>query len=108
VYSIARRLKVVNAYFSKSSTKWCFLNLSKLKAGDVLEVGTPEGSLRSLPMQIAKKITPPLYLEAESPVLSILKSVLKSEPKSTFVLVYGNKTPEDTIFINNYTTYYNT
>jgi ring-1,2-phenylacetyl-CoA epoxidase subunit PaaE len=23
---------------------------------------------------------------------------LKSEPKSTFVLVYGNKTPEDTIF----------
>jgi hypothetical protein len=41
----------------------------------MLEVGTPEGSLRSL-MQIAK-ITPPLYLEAESPVLSILKSVLK-------------------------------
>jgi hypothetical protein len=29
---------------------------SKLKAGDVLEVGTPEGSLRSLEMQIAKKL----------------------------------------------------
>jgi ferredoxin-NADP reductase len=35
---------------------------SKLKAGDVLEVGTPEGSLRSLPIF---QITP-LYLEAES------------------------------------------
>ena len=33
-----------------------------------------------------------------TPVISILKSVLKSEPKSSFVLVYGNKTPEETIF----------
>lgn len=33
-----------------------------------------------------------------TPVLSIIKSVLKSEPKSSFVLVYGNKTPEETIF----------
>jgi ring-1,2-phenylacetyl-CoA epoxidase subunit PaaE len=27
-----------------------------------------------------------------------LKSVLKNEPKSSFVLVYGNKSPEETIF----------
>jgi ring-1,2-phenylacetyl-CoA epoxidase subunit PaaE len=33
-----------------------------------------------------------------TPVLSIIKSVLTSEPKSSFVLVYGNKTPEDVIF----------
>ena len=32
--------------------------------------------------------------------MSILKSVLESEPKSTFVLVYGNKSPEETIFHN--------
>jgi ring-1,2-phenylacetyl-CoA epoxidase subunit PaaE len=30
--------------------------------------------------------------------MSILKSVLESEPKSSFVLVYGNKSPEETIF----------
>jgi hypothetical protein len=29
---------------------------SKLKAGDVLEVGTPEGKFTLLPMQIAKKL----------------------------------------------------
>ena len=30
--------------------------------------------------------------------MSILKSVLENEPNSTFVLVYGNKSPEETIF----------
>lgn len=33
-----------------------------------------------------------------TPVLSIIKSVLISEPKSTFVLVYGNKSTQETIF----------
>ncbi|WP_375242063.1 flavin reductase family protein, partial [Lacinutrix sp.] len=33
-------------------------------------------------------------------VLSIVKTVLEEEPNSTFILVYGNKTSEDTIFFN--------
>ena len=33
-----------------------------------------------------------------TPVLSILQTVLKTEPHSRFVLVYGNKSPNDTIF----------
>jgi ring-1,2-phenylacetyl-CoA epoxidase subunit PaaE len=33
-----------------------------------------------------------------TPAISILKSVLKGEPQSSFVLVYGNKSPEETIF----------
>src|SRR5690606_5587452 len=33
-----------------------------------------------------------------TPVMAILKSVLENEPLSSFVLVYGNKTPEQTIF----------
>ena len=32
--------------------------------------------------------------------MSILKSVLESEPKSSFVLVFGNKNQEETIFYN--------
>jgi ring-1,2-phenylacetyl-CoA epoxidase subunit PaaE len=48
---------------------------------------------------IVKEIMQLLQLVAElRPVMSIAKSVLTSEPKSTFVLVYGNKSPEDTIF----------
>lgn len=35
-----------------------------------------------------------------TPVMSILKTVLEEESHSKIVLVYGNRTPEDTIFYN--------
>lgn len=72
---------------------------TKLKAGQALEVGKPEGKFTFEPQADRQKN----YVAFVSgsgitPVISILKSVLKSEPKSSFVLVYGNKTPEETIF----------
>lgn len=72
---------------------------SQLKVGDVLEVGTPEGKFTFQPDASRQKNY--LAFAAGSgitPILSIIKSALQSEPKSTFVLVYGNKTPEQTIF----------
>ena len=72
---------------------------SKLKVGDTIEVGTPEGKFTFEPE--INKIKNYLAFAAGSgitPVLSIIQSVLISEPKSTFVLVYGNKTPNETIF----------
>lgn len=72
---------------------------SKLKAGDMLEVGTPEGKFTfTADADRQKNYAAFVSGSGITPVLSILKSVLKSEPKSTFVLVYGNKSPEDTIF----------
>ncbi len=72
---------------------------SKLKAGDILEVGKPEGRFTFEP-QIDRQKNYAAFVAGSgiTPVLSILKTVLKSEPKSTFVLVYGNKTPEETLF----------
>jgi ring-1,2-phenylacetyl-CoA epoxidase subunit PaaE len=72
---------------------------TKLKAGDVLEVGKPEGKFTFEP-QLDKQKNYAAFVAGSgiTPVLSILKSVLKSEPKSSFVLVYGNKSPEETIF----------
>ena len=72
---------------------------TKLKAGDVLEVGKPEGKFTLEPEASRQKN----YIAFVSgsgitPIMSMLKSVLQSEPKSSFVLVYGNKTPEETIF----------
>ncbi|KQB43331.1 Ferredoxin [Flavobacterium daejeonense] len=72
---------------------------TQLKAGDVIEVGKPEGKFTLEPDAHRQKN----YIAFASgsgitPVLSIIKSVLKSEPKSSFVLVYGNKSPEETIF----------
>jgi ring-1,2-phenylacetyl-CoA epoxidase subunit PaaE len=72
---------------------------SKLKAGDTLEVGTPEGKFTfEADANRSKNYLAFVAGSGITPVLSILQSVLKSEPKSTFVLVYGNKTPEDAIF----------
>lgn len=72
---------------------------TKLKTGDILEVGKPEGKFTFEP-QIDKQKNYASFVAGSgiTPAISILKSVLKSEPKSSFVLVYGNKSPQETIF----------
>ena len=83
---------VKSGHFSKFANE-------NLKVGDILEVGQPEGKFTFEPS--ADRLKNYAGFAAGSgitPVMSILKSVLESEPKSTFVLVYGNKSPEETIF----------
>jgi ring-1,2-phenylacetyl-CoA epoxidase subunit PaaE len=72
---------------------------TKLKAGDVLEVGKPEGKF-TFEAQADRQKNYAAFVAGSgiTPVISILKSVLKSEAQSSFVLVYGNKSPEETIF----------
>lgn len=70
-----------------------------LKTGDIVEVSQPEGRFTFEPSFANQKNYAGFAAGSGiTPVMSILKSVLESEPKSTFVLVYGNKTPEETIF----------
>lgn len=72
---------------------------TKLKAGDVLEVGKPEGKFTLEPEANRQKNYAAFVSGSGiTPVISMIKSILKSEPKSSFVLVYGNKNPEETIF----------
>ena len=72
---------------------------TKLKVGDVLEVGKPEGKFTFEPQADRQKNYAAFAAGSGiTPVISILKSVLKSEPQSSFVLVYGNKSPKETIF----------
>jgi ring-1,2-phenylacetyl-CoA epoxidase subunit PaaE len=72
---------------------------TKLKVGDALEIGTPEGKFTFEPQAERQKNYAAFAAGSGiTPVMSILKSVLKNEPNSSFVLVYGNKTPEETIF----------
>lgn len=85
---------VTNGVFSQFANK-------SLKAGDTIEVGTPEGNFTLEPNSDRQKNYAAFAAGSGiTPVLSIIKSVLQSEPKSAFVLVYGNKTKEDTIFYN--------
>ena len=73
----------------------------QLKTGDVLEVASPKGHFVFEP-----KETNTRYIAAFAagsgitPILSIAKSVLEEEPKSKFILVYGNKTTKDTMFLS--------
>ncbi len=83
---------VQNGHFSK------FAN-ANLRAGDFLDVSKPEGKFTFE----ANDENTNNYIgfaagSGITPVLSILKSILESEPKSTFTLVYGNKTAAETIF----------
>jgi ring-1,2-phenylacetyl-CoA epoxidase subunit PaaE len=73
---------------------------NKLKAGDVLEVHPPEGKFIFEPVQDGHPHTYAAFAAGSgiTPVLSILKTVLQQEKHSRFVLVYGNRTPDETIF----------
>jgi ring-1,2-phenylacetyl-CoA epoxidase subunit PaaE len=71
----------------------------KLAAGDTMEVGTPEGKFVFEPKPERQRNYAAFAAGSGiTPVLSIAQSVLESEPESTFVLVYGNRTPDETIF----------
>lgn len=69
-----------------------------LKAGDTLQVHPPEGKFVFEPNGKANSYAAFAAGSGITPVLSILKTVLTKEPESTFVLVYGNRTVEGTIF----------
>lgn len=75
-----------------------FANTS-LKQGDIIEVGIPEGRFTFEPkVDNQKNYAAFAAGSGITPIMSIIQSVLHNEPKSTFVLVYGNKSPEETIF----------
>jgi ring-1,2-phenylacetyl-CoA epoxidase subunit PaaE len=72
---------------------------NQLKAGDTIEVGLPEGNFIFEPVADRRKNYAAFSAGSGiTPVMSIIQTVLSAEPNSTFVLVYGNKTPQDTIF----------
>jgi ring-1,2-phenylacetyl-CoA epoxidase subunit PaaE len=71
----------------------------KLAIGDTMEVGIPEGKFIFEP-QAGRQRNYAAFAAGSgiTPILSIAQSVLNSEPDSSFVLVYGNRTPQETIF----------
>lgn len=71
----------------------------ELKAGDVLEVLPPTGKFYTAlnPAQ-RKRYVAFVAGSGITPVLSIIKTTLLTEPKSEFTLVYGNRTKNSIIF----------
>lgn len=71
---------------------------TKLKVGDVLEVMPPEGRFVFSPNDSQKNIVAFAAGSGITPIMSIAKSVLDSNPANKFVLVYCNKSTEETMF----------
>ena len=72
---------------------------NELKSGDTLEVSEPNGRFIFTPDALqSRTIVAFAAGSGITPVMSIIKTLLEQEPNSKFVLVYGNKTPNDTIF----------
>lgn len=74
-----------------------------LKEGDVLDIATPEGRFTHLlnPERSAQYY----FFGAGSgitPLYAHIKEILEKEPLSTVYLLYGNKTSEDTIFLQEF------
>ncbi|WP_372936200.1 2Fe-2S iron-sulfur cluster-binding protein [Seonamhaeicola sp.] len=86
--------EVVDGTFSAYANK-------ELQVGDTLEVSTPNGRFVFEPND---KKTKNIALFAAgsgiTPILSIIKCALEEEVNSHVILVYGNKTTQDTMFLN--------
>jgi ring-1,2-phenylacetyl-CoA epoxidase subunit PaaE len=84
--------KVPNGRFSTFANE-------KLKAGDQLEVMTPMGRFHtSLDPDNEKEYVAFAAGSGITPIMSIMKSVLRKEPKSRFTLFYGNRVVDSIIF----------
>jgi len=84
----------------KSGVFSAFAN-AQLREGDTMDVGLPEGTFTFEPHPERRKNYSAFAAGSGiTPVMAIVQSVLMNEPNSTFVLIYGNKSPEDTIFYN--------
>ena len=81
--------RISNGVFSSYATQ-------ELKVGDVIEVGEPEG--RFVYNKEAKNSTAFAAGSGITPIYSIIKTVLSESRDTHFTLVYGNKTPEETLF----------
>jgi ring-1,2-phenylacetyl-CoA epoxidase subunit PaaE len=89
------RVAIKKVPFGKFST---FAN-ERLKEGDFLEVMPPNGRFTAVcSTENAKKYVGFAAGSGITPILSILKTVLRTEPKSHFTLIYGNQRRTSIIF----------
>jgi len=72
--------------------------LENIRAGDLIQVGVPEGKFTYHPTVNNQIITGIAAGSGITPILSIAKSVINANKKNEFRLVYGNKSVKDEMF----------
>ena len=83
--------EVVSGQFSKYAN-------TILKEGDVLEVAAPRGRFTLDDDAKKRRVMAFAAGSGITPIMSIARTILESELDCQFGLLYGNKTPADTIF----------
>jgi ring-1,2-phenylacetyl-CoA epoxidase subunit PaaE len=71
---------------------------ARLQVGDLLNVGVPEGRFVYSPENAPQVVGAFAAGSGITPILSIIKTHLTAQPENQFHLVYGNKSPEKTMF----------
>lgn len=69
-----------------------------LKAGDVLDVLPPEGRFVFHTDDLPKNVAAFAAGSGITPIMSIAQTVLENHPENIFVLVFGNQSPEETMY----------
>ena len=69
-----------------------------LSVGDEFKVAIPEGRFTLKESKQAKKFVGIAAGSGITPIISLLKSILLDDQDTSFVLLYGNKSPEETMF----------
>ncbi|MEM9867812.1 MAG: ferredoxin--NADP reductase [Bacteroidota bacterium] len=85
--------KVPNGVFSVYANE-------SLKVGDTLEVMPPEGRFVFESGNSQKNVAAFAAGSGITPIISIAQTVLESHPENTFVLVFGNQTPSETMYLS--------
>ncbi len=70
----------------------------QLNVGDAIEVAPPKGRFTFIPNTTNNTIVAFAAGSGITPIMSILKTVLETNEEQKFILIYGNKSPEETIF----------
>ncbi len=83
--------KIANGKFST------YVN-ETLQVGDQIEVMVPEGKFKLHPNKSKQNYIAFAAGSGITPIMSMIKTVLLEEKESKFVLVYGNKNSEETMF----------
>ncbi|MEM9078501.1 MAG: ferredoxin--NADP reductase [Bacteroidota bacterium] len=85
--------KVPNGTFSVYANE-------SIASGDTFEVMPPEGRFVFEGANSKKDIAAFAAGSGITPIVSIAQTVLESHPENTFVLVFGNQTPDETMYLS--------
>ena len=73
---------------------------SKLRPGDLIDVGTPMGRFRTaISAERAQSYVAFAAGSGITPILSLATDILAREPRSRFMLIYGNRSVSRTMFL---------